>query len=118
MIAQSFVRRGEVPRIVHEVFDDVQPAAMAAALDGFCDRVLGARLESCEFFDAGVGSVHGLRLRDGRRVVVKVQLRECLRRSCWPYRQCSATYLSAASPHPSHSLPRLGLAGASRWSRR
>jgi len=72
LIAQSFACWGEVPRIVHDVFEDIAPTAMAAALDEFCKRVLGAGLERGEFFDASVGSVHGLRLRDGRRVVVKL----------------------------------------------
>jgi hypothetical protein len=72
LIAERFAEWGEVPHIVRDVFEDLAPAAMATALDGFCERSLGAGIECGEFFEASVGSVHGLRLRDGRRVVVKL----------------------------------------------
>lgn len=72
LIAEQFALWGEVPRIVRDVFEDIDPSAMAVALDQFCERALGSGIEQSEFFDASVGSVHGLRLRDGRRVVVKV----------------------------------------------
>ncbi|MDX6514368.1 MAG: hypothetical protein QOH73_34 [Gaiellaceae bacterium] len=45
--------------------------AVAAALEAFCRDTLGAGVAQAEFFDASVGSVHGLTLEDGRRVVVK-----------------------------------------------
>ncbi len=72
LIAERFAEWGEVPHIVRGVFEDLAPAAMATALDGVCERSLGAGIECGEFFEASVGSVHGLRLRDGRRVVVKL----------------------------------------------
>jgi hypothetical protein len=42
------------------------------ALDAFCRAHLGSGVLRREFSASSVGSVHGLRLRDGRRVVVKV----------------------------------------------
>lgn len=48
------------------------PARIAATLAEFCRRSLGASIERAEFFHASVGSVRGLRLRDRRRVVVKI----------------------------------------------
>lgn len=41
-------------------------------LDRFCSSELGSALEEEEFVANGVGTVFGLRLRDGRRVVVKL----------------------------------------------
>jgi hypothetical protein len=41
-------------------------------VDRFCVRSLGAAIERYEFFSTSVHSVHGLRLSDRRRVVVKV----------------------------------------------
>jgi hypothetical protein len=72
LIAERFAVWGEVPHVVREVFGDPDPAGMAEALERFCDRELGAGVERAEFFEASVGSVHGLRLLDGRCVVVKV----------------------------------------------
>ena len=72
MIAEQFARWGAVPSIVQDVFDRPTPEAMETALDAFCVRNLGAGVDRGEFFDASVGSVHGLRLLDGRRVVVKL----------------------------------------------
>jgi hypothetical protein len=43
-----------------------------AALDAYCRRALGAPVAAAEFTATGVGTVYGLRLEDGRRVVVKV----------------------------------------------
>jgi hypothetical protein len=57
---------------VRAVFRDVDPEVMEAALDELCRVGLGSGIERAEFFDASVGSVHGLRLRDGRRVVIKL----------------------------------------------
>jgi hypothetical protein len=61
----------DLPAIVREVFPDPSPGAIAAALEDFCRRTLGAGIAGTEFVAASVGSVHGLALRDGRRVVVK-----------------------------------------------
>jgi len=72
LIGARFAGWGFVPAIVSEVFEDPSPDAIAEALDAFCATRLGARVAQPEFFEASVGSVHGLTLEDGRRVVVKV----------------------------------------------
>ena len=41
----------------------------------FCWRALGSSIERYEWFATSVMSVHGLRLGDGRRVVVKIRRR-------------------------------------------
>jgi hypothetical protein len=57
---------------VHALERDVFGTGDAAALvDEFCRERLGAGVERSEFHASGVGSVHGVRLADGRRVVVK-----------------------------------------------
>ncbi len=71
LIAGHLADWGFVPVVVSEVFEDPDPAQIAAALDAFCRRSLGASIERSELFQASVGSVHGLRLDDGRRVVIK-----------------------------------------------
>ena len=62
----------ELPLIVRELFADVSPAGVAAALREMEVRLLGDAIERTELFGAGVGCVHGGRLPDGRRVVVKL----------------------------------------------
>jgi hypothetical protein len=44
----------------------------AAQVDAFCVERLGVGVAEHEFFTASIGAVHGLRLADGRRVVLKV----------------------------------------------
>jgi hypothetical protein len=62
----------ELPLIVRDLFADVSPAGVAAALREMEVRLLGAAIDRTEMFGAGVGCVHGGRLPDGRRVVVKL----------------------------------------------
>jgi hypothetical protein len=72
VIAERLAEWGYMPHAVSEVFPDPTPGAIGAAVDAWCRRALGAEPARAEFFAAGVGSVYGLRLADGRRVVVKV----------------------------------------------
>jgi hypothetical protein len=58
--------------VLRELLADPSPAGIAAALDAWCRQALGAGIAASELFYASVGSVHGLRLDDGRRVVVKL----------------------------------------------
>lgn len=76
LIAEQLEGWGFVPSAVSDVFEDPTPERIAATLDEFCRRSLGSSIERAELFGASVGSVHGLRLRDGRRVVVKVHRAE------------------------------------------
>jgi hypothetical protein len=55
-----------------DLFGTVDPQRIADAVDAFCCEHLGAGVEHYEFFASNVGSVHGVRLRSGRRAVVKV----------------------------------------------
>jgi hypothetical protein len=49
------------------VFGTADPRRIAHLVDRFCSSHVGA-VAACEFWATSIGSVHGLRLRDGRRV--------------------------------------------------
>jgi Ser/Thr protein kinase RdoA (MazF antagonist) len=53
------------------IFGTADPDAIAAAVDAFCVRVLGASVRRYRFFISSIASVHGVVLSDGRDVVVK-----------------------------------------------
>jgi Phosphotransferase enzyme family len=63
-------------RLERDVFATTDAHLIAALVDRFCRERLGAGVERCDFFASSVGSVHGLRLADGRRVVVKAYRRD------------------------------------------
>jgi hypothetical protein len=72
LIARRFEDWGGIPVVLRELFEDPSPSHIAAALEEFCVRFLGSGIARAEFFEASVGSAHGVRLADGRRVVVKL----------------------------------------------
>lgn len=53
------------------VFGTTEPAAVTGLVEGFCGDHLGSSVAACPFAIASVGVVLGLRLEDGRDVVVK-----------------------------------------------
>ena len=61
-----------MPFVVRDVFGGATAEEIAAVLNEFCRCSLGSDIERSELFYASVGCVCGVRLRDGRRVVVKV----------------------------------------------
>lgn len=71
-IAERFEAWEDIPFVIRELFPHASPARIAAMLEHFVEQELSADIERVEFFDASVASVMGLRLTDGRRVVVKV----------------------------------------------
>jgi hypothetical protein len=60
------------PRLERDLFATTEATAIVAAVDAFCRATLGSCIDGYDFYSVGVGSTHGLRLDDGRRVVVKV----------------------------------------------
>ena len=73
VIAATYARwegyRGHIER---DVFGTMEPAAIATTVDTFCHAQLRGGVERYEFCATSVCSVHGVRLDDDRRVVVKV----------------------------------------------
>jgi aminoglycoside phosphotransferase (APT) family kinase protein len=72
VIGEVLAEREWEAQLEREVFATAEPAAIAEAVDGFCRSHLGAGAAHYEFFATSVGSVHGVGLSDGRRVVIKV----------------------------------------------
>ncbi len=62
----------EAPVVELAIFGTGNPPAIAAALEQFIAGSLGAPVAECLFYRTSVGAVAGVRLADGRRVVVKV----------------------------------------------
>lgn len=54
------------------VFGTTNPHTIANLIDTFCQHELGAHVAEYLFYESSVGTVCGVRLVDGRRVVVKV----------------------------------------------
>jgi hypothetical protein len=71
LVAASMAGRGE-SRVEAAVFGTDDPAAIARSADDLCRTHLGARVADARFYCASVGCVTGLRLTDGRDVVLKV----------------------------------------------
>lgn len=75
----------ECPQYLEEeIFGTGDPDRIATGVDRFCLRALGSSIERYELFATSVMSVHGVRLDDGRRAVVKIGRRSV-----------GATFLSA-----------------------
>jgi hypothetical protein len=63
LIASRFENWGFIPFVLRELFEDPSPSNIAAALEEFCARSLGSRIARAEFFEASLGSAHGVLLR-------------------------------------------------------
>ena len=72
LIGRRFEDWGFIPFVLRELFEDPSPSNIAGALEEFCARFLRSRIASAVFFEASVGSAHGVLLADGRRVVIKL----------------------------------------------
>jgi hypothetical protein len=75
-IATALAGRDREPPLERDVFGTTDPERIATLVDRFCGQRLGARIAGYEFFATSAGSVHGVRLRDRRRVVVKAYRRD------------------------------------------
>jgi hypothetical protein len=74
-IAESYADWSGPRQPEEDIFGSGDPEVIAAVVDRFCARSLGSGVERYEFFATSVLSVHGVRLLDGRRVVVKAARR-------------------------------------------
>jgi hypothetical protein len=66
----------ERPALEQEIFGTHNPDDIASQVDAFCREHVGSAIANYEFFATSVGSVHGLRLLDGRRLVLKAHRRD------------------------------------------
>lgn len=73
LVAARFAESG-IAFAVRHTFTGTGPESVAAAVDAFCREHLGSPVGGGVFFDASVGTVIGVELADGRRVVVKAHL--------------------------------------------
>jgi hypothetical protein len=90
-IAESYADWTGPRQPEEDIFGTGDPSRIGELVDGFCVRALGSSVSEYEFFSSGVLSVHGVRLVDGRRVVVKAARRSFGR-----------AYLAAAQVVQSH----------------
>jgi hypothetical protein len=56
-----------------DVFGTDRPTEIVRLVDAFCRRHLGSSLAASLFYTASVGSTHGVRLANGREVVIKAR---------------------------------------------
>jgi hypothetical protein len=56
-----------------DVFGTEDPAEIVRLVDGFCRRHLRAPLSASLFYTSSVGSTHGVKLADGRELVIKAR---------------------------------------------
>jgi len=68
----SWMAQWETHFVEPVVFGTTDPYQIACLLDAFCRQELGAAVANFLFYESSIGAVCGMRLQDGRRVVVKV----------------------------------------------
>lgn len=61
----------ECPHVELAIFETGDPSAIARTIEQFCRRHLHTKVDRAIFYQSSIGSVAGLQLRDGRRVVLK-----------------------------------------------
>ncbi|MGI9100402.1 MAG: hypothetical protein ACR2H2_18245 [Solirubrobacteraceae bacterium] len=99
MIADALACKTE-PRLEHVIFGTADPALIVEAVDGFCEAQLRMGVREYEFFATSVGSVHGVRLNDGRRVVVKVHRADADRDHLLAVQRVQEHLIGARFPSP------------------
>src|SRR5258708_814151 len=82
MIAQhdvitSWIAQWDAHFVEPVVFGLTDPHQIAYLIDTFCQEELGAAVADYLFYESSIGAVCGVRLVDGRRVVVKVHQSSC-----------------------------------------
>jgi hypothetical protein len=68
----SSMTQWDTPFVEPDVFGTTDPHKIASLIDTFCQEELGAHVANFLFYESSVGAVCGVRLMDGRSVVVKV----------------------------------------------
>lgn len=71
-VITSWIAQWDTHFVEPAVFGTTDPAQIACLIDGFCQKELGTAVADYLFYESSIGAVCGMRLMDGRRVVVKV----------------------------------------------
>lgn len=71
-VITSWMAKWDTSYVEPVVFGTTDPHKIASLIDTFCKDELGANVVDFLFYESSVGAVSGVRLVDGRRVVVKV----------------------------------------------
>ncbi len=71
-VITSYMSQWDAHFVEPVVFGTTSPQKIASLIDTFCYEELGAPVADFLFYESSVGVVCGIRLADGRRVVVKV----------------------------------------------
>ncbi len=72
-IIQASLNEWTVPYVELDTFGTSNAEEIADAINAFCKRHLDSAIAGYLFYSASVGSTHGVRLEDGREVVIKVR---------------------------------------------
>jgi len=73
-VIQAAIDDWESPIVELDIFGTGRADEILAVMDEFCRQHLGSGIASYLFQKSSIGSAHGVRLRDGRKVVVKARL--------------------------------------------
>jgi len=71
-VITSYMTQWDIHFVEPVVFGTTDPYKIACLIDTFCQEELGAQVAVFLFYESSVGVVCGVRLVDGRRVVVKI----------------------------------------------
>lgn len=71
-VISSWIAQFDTPFVEPVVFGTTDPEQIARLIDRFCKGELGAAIADYLFYESSIGAVCGLRLLDGRRIVLKV----------------------------------------------
>ncbi|MEM9190472.1 MAG: phosphotransferase [Myxococcota bacterium] len=104
IVVEEHLAEWETPYVEHDVFGTDVPEAIAAAIDEFCRRELGAPVVGCHFYGSSTGAVGGLVLADGRAVVLKVHRGRVPVRKLRAVQSVMATLSQAGFPCPAPCL--------------
>ncbi len=67
----AYLERWHSPFLLQAIFRRADPQLIASTIVAFCQSQLGSAIDETRFFEASQGAVFGLRLSDGRGIVIK-----------------------------------------------
>ncbi len=72
-VVRANLAEWDVPHVEKAIFETTEPDAIVTVVDRFCRQHLGSRIAGYIFQTTSIGSTHGIRLEDGRHVVLKAR---------------------------------------------